>query len=133
MAQIEDLEVQCEKDLFRVRIKFDRPFYGMVFSKGFYSNVNCVHVPAGLGQTQATFDIAMGQVSVGQCWSVGWLWLWFLPRQRVLVVLSAANCPGTAMIGNIRMTSLHSQPGLILLSHYSKTSSSFPPGFYPHV
>jgi len=61
MAQIQDLEVQCEKDLFRVRIKFDRPFYGMVFSKGFYSNVNCVHVPAGLGQTQATFDIAMGQ------------------------------------------------------------------------
>jgi len=61
MAQIQDLEVQCEKDLFRVRIKFDRPFYGMVFSKGYYSNVNCVHVPSGLGQTQATFDIAMGQ------------------------------------------------------------------------
>ena len=70
MAQIQDLEVQCEKDLFRVRIKFDRPFYGMVFSKGFYSNVNCVHVPAGLGQTQATFDIAMGQVSA--------VWLCFL-------------------------------------------------------
>merc|ERR1719285_1409647 len=33
----------------------------MVFSKGFYSNINCVHVPSGLGQTQATFDIAMGQ------------------------------------------------------------------------
>ena len=27
------------------------------------SNINCVHVPSGLGQTQATFDIAMGQVS----------------------------------------------------------------------
>ena len=50
---------------FQVRVKFDRPFYGMVFSKGFYSNVNCVHVPAGLGQTQATFDIAMGQVRMG--------------------------------------------------------------------
>jgi len=61
MAQIQDLQVQCEKDLMRVRVVFDRPFYGMVFSKGFYSNVNCVHVPAGLGQTQATFDIAMGQ------------------------------------------------------------------------
>lgn len=61
MAQIKDLEVQCEKDLMRVRVLFDRPFYGMVFSKGFYSNVNCVHVPAALGQTQATFDIAMGQ------------------------------------------------------------------------
>jgi len=61
MAQIKDLQVQCEKDLMRVRIIFDRPFYGMVFSKGHYSNVNCVHVPSGLGQTQATFDIAMGQ------------------------------------------------------------------------
>lgn len=36
----------------RVRVEFDRPFYGMIFSKGHYSNVNCVHVPAGLGQTQ---------------------------------------------------------------------------------
>lgn len=61
MPQIKDLQVQCEKDLMRVRILFDRPFYGMVFSKGHYSNVNCVHVPSGLGQTQATFDIAMGQ------------------------------------------------------------------------
>jgi len=61
MAQIKDLQVQCEKDLMRVRVVFDRPFYGMVFSKGFYSNINCVHVPSGLGQTQATFDIAMGQ------------------------------------------------------------------------
>ena len=52
MAQIRDLQVQCEKDLMRVRIEFDRPFYGMIFSKGHYSNVNCVHVPSGLGQTQ---------------------------------------------------------------------------------
>ena len=43
----------------RVRIKFDRPFYGMVFSKGHYRNANCVHVPSGLGQTQATFDISL--------------------------------------------------------------------------
>ena len=62
MAQIKDLQVQCEKDLMRVRVVFDRPFYGMVFSKGHYSNVNCVHVPSGLGQTTTTFDIAMGQV-----------------------------------------------------------------------
>merc|ERR1712027_197456 len=61
MPQIQDIQVQCEKTSIRVNVKFDRPFYGMVFSKGFYSNVNCVHVPSGLGQTQATFDIAMGQ------------------------------------------------------------------------
>jgi len=59
MAMIKDLQVQCEKDMMRVRIQFDRPFYGMVFSKGHYSNINCVHVPSGLGQTQATFDIGM--------------------------------------------------------------------------
>ena len=52
MAMIKDLQVQCEKDMMRVRIQFDRPFYGMVFSKGHYSNINCVHVPSGLGQTQ---------------------------------------------------------------------------------
>ena len=34
MAQIRDLQVQCEKDLMRVRIIFDRAFYGTVFSKG---------------------------------------------------------------------------------------------------
>ena len=52
MAQIKDLQVQCEKDMMRVRIIFDRPFYGMIFSKGHYRNANCVHVPANLGQTQ---------------------------------------------------------------------------------
>ena len=51
---IKDLQVQCEKDMMRVRILFDRPFYGMVFSKGHYSNINCVHVPSGLGQTQVS-------------------------------------------------------------------------------
>ena len=35
MAQIQDLQVQCEKDLMRVRIIFDRAFYGTVFSKGY--------------------------------------------------------------------------------------------------
>ena len=89
MAQIQDLEVQCEKDLFRVRVNFDRPFYGMVFSKGYYSNVNCVHVPAGLGQTQATFDIAMGQV--------GTLWLAHLHYSTG--VIKYTDCRG--LLGSI--------------------------------
>ena len=70
MAQIQDLQVQCEKDMMRVRIIFDRPFYGMVFSKGHYSNVNCVHVPSGLGQTQATFDISL-QVNTSKLLKLG--------------------------------------------------------------
>lgn len=67
MAQIQDLQVQCEKDLMRVRVVFDRPFYGMIFSKGHYSNVNCVHVPSGLGQTQvgnSTADTCFQSVAV---------------------------------------------------------------------
>ena len=60
MAMIKDLQVQCEKDMMRVRILFDRPFYGMVFSKGHYSNVNCVHVPSGLGQTSVSTTYIIG-------------------------------------------------------------------------
>jgi hypothetical protein len=60
MAMIKDLQVQCEKDMMRVRVVFDRPFYGMVFSKGHYSNINCVHVPSGLGQTSVSRKTVAG-------------------------------------------------------------------------
>ena len=29
-------QVQCEKSFMRVNVEFDRPFYGMIFSKGYY-------------------------------------------------------------------------------------------------
>ena len=59
MAQIVALDVKCEKNLMKVRIEFDKPFNGIIFSKGHYSNVHCVHLPAGLGRTHATFDISI--------------------------------------------------------------------------
>ena len=68
MAMIKDLQVQCEKDMMRVRILFDRPFYGMVFSKGHYSNVNCVHVPSGLGQTQVRYFCTAQFVYLKRFW-----------------------------------------------------------------
>ena len=40
-----------------MNIKFDRPFYGMVFSKGFYSDPNCIHLAAGTGTITASFEI----------------------------------------------------------------------------
>jgi hypothetical protein len=43
----------------KVSIKFDKPFYGIIFSKGFYSDVNCVHLPAGVGRSDAQFDVAI--------------------------------------------------------------------------
>merc|ERR1711892_1194796 len=59
MPKITSLDVQCEKNLMKVSIKFDKPFYGIIFSKGFYSDVNCVHLPAGVGRSDAQFDIAI--------------------------------------------------------------------------
>ncbi|XP_049826874.1 uncharacterized protein LOC126266597 [Schistocerca gregaria] len=59
MPKIISLDVKCERDLMKVYLGFDKPFYGIVFSKGHYSNVNCVHLPAGLGRKAATFDISI--------------------------------------------------------------------------
>lgn len=55
--QIKHLQVQCEKTHMRVNIEFDRPFYGMIFSKGFYSDSHCVHMKPGTGHLSATFEI----------------------------------------------------------------------------
>lgn len=59
MPKITSLDVQCEKNLMKVSIKFDKPFYGIIFSKGHYSDVNCVHLPAGVGRSEAQFDVAI--------------------------------------------------------------------------
>ena len=74
MAQIKDLQVQCEKDMMRVRVIFDRPFYGMIFSKGFYSDPNCVHLAAGSGTITASFEIFLnscGMTSSGNTETYG--------------------------------------------------------------
>jgi hypothetical protein len=59
MPSIVSLDVKCEKNMMKVFIGFDKPFYGIVFSKGHYSNANCIHLPAGLGRTQANFEISI--------------------------------------------------------------------------
>lgn len=57
MPKILSLDVKCEKSLMKVYLGFDKPFYGIVFSKGHYSNANCVHLPPGLGRTSVNFEI----------------------------------------------------------------------------
>jgi hypothetical protein len=66
MPKITSLDVTCEKNLMKVYVEFDKPFYGIIFSKGHYSDVNCVHLPAGLGRTNAKFDI-----SINSCGTTG--------------------------------------------------------------
>lgn len=57
MPQIKRIQVQCETTHMRVNIEFDRPFYGMIFSKGFYSDPHCVHMKPGTGHLSKTFEI----------------------------------------------------------------------------
>ncbi|XP_068141366.1 uncharacterized protein dy [Drosophila tropicalis] len=59
MPKIVSLDVKCEKSGMKVFVQFDKPFNGIVFSKGHYSNMNCVHLPSGLGRSSASFDIGL--------------------------------------------------------------------------
>lgn len=59
MPKIISLDVKCEKQGMKVFIQFDKPFFGIIFSKGHYSNINCVHLPSGLGRSTASFDIGL--------------------------------------------------------------------------
>ena len=66
MPQIIAIDVKCEKSLMKVAIQFDKPFYGIIFSKNHYANPNCVHLPAGLGRSSANFD-----VNINSCGTLG--------------------------------------------------------------
>lgn len=57
MPKIVSLDVKCEKNAMRVFLSFDKPFFGIVFSKGHYSNHQCVHLPPNLGRASASFEI----------------------------------------------------------------------------
>lgn len=59
MPKIVSLDVKCEKNSMKVFLSFDKPFYGIVFSKGHYSNGNCVHLPAGVGRSSVNFEISI--------------------------------------------------------------------------
>jgi len=59
MPKITSLDVQCEKNLMKVSLKFDKPFNGVIFSKGHFSDLNCVHLPAQSGKSNTYFDIAI--------------------------------------------------------------------------
>lgn len=43
----------------KVAIEFDKPFNGIIFSKGHYSHGNCVHLPAASGRNSVYFDIGI--------------------------------------------------------------------------
>ncbi|KAL1429501.1 hypothetical protein MTO96_016132 [Rhipicephalus appendiculatus] len=54
------------KNLMKVVVEFDKPFHGIIFSKGHYSYGSCVHLPAGSGRKSVYFD-----VSINSCGTIG--------------------------------------------------------------
>ena len=49
--KITNIQVQCKRTSIQVRMDFNQPFLGMVFSKGHFSDQNCVHLTAKSGAT----------------------------------------------------------------------------------
>nr|XP_027204870.1 uncharacterized protein LOC113798515 isoform X1 [Dermatophagoides pteronyssinus] len=57
LAKIVHLDVKCEKNFMKVSVEFDRPFNGIIFSKGHFSQPNCIHLPSSSGRSSIYFDI----------------------------------------------------------------------------
>ena len=57
LPQIQNLEVMCAKDHMEVQLSFDKPFTGLVFSKGQYGSDNCVYVQPKSGRNNFRFSI----------------------------------------------------------------------------
>lgn len=61
MANIKQLEVMCGKTHMEVQISFDRPFNGIIFSKGAVDQYNCIYVKPQTGAAQYSFNIMYDQ------------------------------------------------------------------------
>ena len=62
MANIANLEVMCGKTHMEVQISFDRPFNGIIFSKGAIDQYNCIYVKPQTGSQAYSFNIMYDQV-----------------------------------------------------------------------
>ena len=63
MANIASLEVMCGKTHMEVQISFDRPFNGIIFSKGAIDQYNCIYVKPQTGSGAYSFNIMYDQVT----------------------------------------------------------------------
>ena len=63
MANIKTLDVMCGKTHMEVQISFDRPYNGIIFSKGAVDQYNCIYVKPQTGANAYSFNIMYDQVS----------------------------------------------------------------------
>ncbi|XP_063602225.1 uncharacterized protein LOC134778241 [Penaeus indicus] len=60
MPQVLALDVACQRDQMRVRLTFDSPFNGVVYSKGYYGNPQCSYVTPGTSRSEYEFVVVSG-------------------------------------------------------------------------
>ncbi|KAG1657240.1 hypothetical protein GQR58_023478 [Nymphon striatum] len=59
MPQIQTLDVKCDKTEMNVRVVFDRPYDGIIFSKGHFSDPACRYIEEKSGQSEYQLTIPM--------------------------------------------------------------------------
>jgi hypothetical protein len=64
MANLASLEVMCGKTHMEVQVSFDRPFNGIIFSKGAVDQYNCIYVKPQTGSIAYSFNILYDQVLI---------------------------------------------------------------------
>ncbi|KYN01253.1 hypothetical protein ALC62_07872 [Cyphomyrmex costatus] len=54
---IHSLDVECSKTKMIIHIEFNRAFNGVIYSKGYYANPECIYVKENSGSTQYSFTV----------------------------------------------------------------------------
>ncbi|PSN42856.1 hypothetical protein C0J52_16198 [Blattella germanica] len=56
---IHEINVQCAKDMMTINLEFNRPFDGVIYSKGFYKDESCRYVNSNSGQMHFSFTVRL--------------------------------------------------------------------------
>ena len=54
-ADLRDLKVQCSRSGLTVHVKFDGPFYGIIYSQNYYQVPQCTYVTSEKSQGRTSF------------------------------------------------------------------------------
>ncbi|XP_011052506.1 PREDICTED: uncharacterized protein LOC105144941 [Acromyrmex echinatior] len=54
---IHDLNVECSKTMMTIHIEFNRAFNGIIYSKGYYANPECIYVKENSSSIQYSFTV----------------------------------------------------------------------------
>jgi hypothetical protein len=100
MANLASLEVMCGKTHMEVQVSFDRPFNGIIFSKGAVDQYNCIYVKPQTGSVAYSFNILYDQVRIlFRSYCIHWdgAYLEYTVRKRVTVFAYQAGMPHTKL------------------------------------